>query len=114
MEKTVAVQGNDSLKMIHWNISAFGLRPLSQWKECVHKLEVFFKGETGHLILQDPPIQSADFFAFLEFITNEKGHEVTVEGHYLSSPGFYQRALSLGNLILRYDGEEKSFFENKI
>lgn len=112
VDKPVAIQGNDSLKKIHWNVSGFGLRSLSQWKNCVHKLEVFFKGEAGHIILQDPPVQSGDFFSFLEFITNEKGHEVTVEGDFLASPDFFQRALTHANLILRFDGEEKTFFQH--
>ncbi len=73
---------------------------------------MFFKGETGRIILQDPPVQSPDLFLFLDFIRNEKGHEVTVEGHYLASPSFYQKALENADLNLRFDGEEKSFLNH--
>lgn len=111
VEKPVALrEDSESLKKLHWNISGFEQKPLFQWKDSVHKLEVFFKGETGRIILQDPPVKSSDFKKFVEFISAEKGHEVSVEGQYLISPDFYQTILPLADLILRYTGEEKSFF----
>lgn len=113
LDKPVAIQGDQvSLRKIHWNVSAFGLTPVSHWKNAVHRLELFFKGEMGRIILQDPPVQNADFFTFIEFLKIEKGHEVTVEGNFLASPSFFERAISHADLILRYDGEEKSFFDH--
>jgi len=109
--KHVAIQGDlESFKKVHWNVSGFSTRSLSQWKAVVHRLESFFKGEVGRIILQDPPTESAEFFHFLEFLTSDKGHLVTVEGHFLSAPSFYERAISHADLILRFDHEERTFF----
>lgn len=105
--RPVAMQG-ESRKKVHWNISHFSMKELSHWKECVHKLEVFFKGEAGIIILRNPPVNSSEFFRFLDFISVDKGHAVTVEGNYLSAPQFFHTAFFHADLILRFNGDEAS------
>ncbi|MES2528057.1 MAG: glycosyltransferase family 2 protein [Bdellovibrionota bacterium] len=111
ISQPVAVMGSD-IKRVLWNLSLFESKSLTEWKLAVHKLELFCKGESVRLILQDPPSQSKDFFDFLNFLTEEKGHLVTVEGFLHVNIDFYIRSLAYGDLCLKYDGEENVFFRH--
>ncbi len=107
----VAITGSE-FKRVLWNLSLFELKPYVEWKQATHRLEHFCKGEAVQFILQDPPVQSREFFDFLKFLTEEKGHFVKLEGSFQVNPDFYIRSLTVGDLSLRYDGEENVFFKN--
>ena len=107
----VAVMGND-IKRVLWNLSHFELKPLADWKNAVHLLETFCKGESTRFIIQDPPVQSRDFFDFLQFLTEEKGHIVTIEGSLQVHSDFYLRTMGFADLSLIFDGEENLCLNN--
>lgn len=80
VETPVAIRGDvDQSKRVLWDLPHFRTRPLSQWKDAVHRLERFFKGSPGHITLRVAPGEADELSDFLRFITVEKGHLATVE-----------------------------------